>query len=1098
MSGIVSLDEVLRRSANHTTFDKGVRYYEAGKVSEFQSASSGSGYEAWVDGHDAYSYRVQIFCDHAGKMSDADCSCPANSAYYGFCKHIVAVLIYIIRNTVSGKNEPIDSNDLPPWVKEGHRNRVRSVMEKFQTPMTISERRSPESFGNEHLFVQYEVELVPSYEEKVDRWVTVQLRVGPKRVYVVKDIAAFLEAVMEAKELYFTKTFIYDPDIYRLSDVDMEMLQFLSELARDEERYRQLVGSQTQYIVENGARTLYIPSHRVEEFLKMLPPGQFVFANGDESTPYQSLLWKEGKTPFSFFLTKENSYFTIENKEQRQLYLITEEGLCIEGSTLYTLSNTEIAFILPFHQQLERLPEEKLYILPEQMEEFASTVLPLIQKEGCLQVDEPISEKIIHYPLHVEVHLEQEEEDGNERLIATISYHYGENLLDPLRNQQDRSDEHILIRDTEKEQRVMGLFETSGFHFNGDQLYLEGEEELFTFLYEYLSDLEKEADVYSSKEVDQMWYREREEQILPALELDRSMNWLEIEFDLPEVEEKELQSLLRALKEKKKYYRLPSGTFMSLQDQGMKMIQTLVQEEGGKPQFEGNKIKLPALRALQVDAWGREQGVSLKRGGRFRRLVRDIQEPETLEFAIPSSLTATLRDYQRYGFQWMKTLAHYRLGGILADDMGLGKTLQALAFILSEREEQERLGNGPLPPSVVVAPSSLIYNWESECERFAPHLRTVVMAGTVAEREELMRSETDVDLLITSYPLLRRDIAWYEQQQIQTLILDEAQSFKNRQSQTAQAVKRLHAGTRFALSGTPIENRIEELNSILDVILPGLFPSQRRFRELSTSDISKRVRPFILRRMKQEVLTELPDKIETNQLSELTMEQKAIYLATLGQIQTDAAEALRTKGFQKSRMKILAALTRLRQICCHPSLYLENYSGDAGKFAQLRELVEELILNKRRVLIFSQFTSMLALIQQMLKEKGYAYYYLDGQTPSKERVEMVSQFNQGEKDLFLISLKAGGTGLNLTGADTVILYDLWWNPAVEQQAADRAHRFGQKKTVQVIKLIARGTIEEKINQLQQKKRELFDQVIQPGEQMITSLGEDEIRELLSL
>lgn len=373
-----------------------------------------------------------------------------------------------------------------------------------------------------------------------------------------------------------------------------------------------------------------------------------------------------------------------------------------------------------------------------------------------------------------------------------------------------------------------------------------------------------------------------------------------------------------------------------------------------------------------------------------------------------------------------------------------------------------------------------------------------VISGTKQERENLLKDTSGFDVLVTSYQLLRQDLEYYHGQTFSVMILDEAQAIKNDATKTARAVKSVSAGKRFALSGTPIENSLDELWSIFDAVLPGLFPAKRFFKQWPQEKVSRICRPFILRRVKQDVLHELPEKIEHVHTCELTDDQKKLYLGYLERIQGETKQVLEEEGLQKGRMKILAGLTRLRQLCCHPSLFLENYEGGSGKLTELLELVQHSLENRQRILIFSQFSSMLKKIRKQLEARGKDVFYLDGQTPSKDRVYMTERFNRGEKDIFLISLKAGGTGLNLTGADTVILYDLWWNPAVEDQAAGRAHRMGQKNVVQVFRMITRGTIEEKIHKLQQKKKALIENVIQPGETMLSSLSEEEIKELLEM
>jgi SNF2 family DNA or RNA helicase len=420
--------------------------------------------------------------------------------------------------------------------------------------------------------------------------------------------------------------------------------------------------------------------------------------------------------------------------------------------------------------------------------------------------------------------------------------------------------------------------------------------------------------------------------------------------------------------------------------------------------------------------------------------------------------------------------------------------LQSIAFIVSVLPEIREQGL----PAIVVSPASLVYNWYNELQKFAPKIRVVIVDGTKSERRSILQDVSQVDVVLTSYPLLRRDLEEYIAASFHTLILDEAQMFKNHATQTAQAVKSIQAQYRFALTGTPIENRLEELWSIFDAVFPDLFVGRRAFQDLPRATVARRVRPFLLRRLKTDVLKELPEKIESIQASELLPDQKKLYVSYLAKLREETVRHLDAETFQKNRIKILAGLTRLRQLCCHPALFVEDYTGSSAKFEQLLEIIEECRSAGKRMLIFSQFTEMLGIIGRELSYQGVPHFYLDGNTPASERVTLCDRFNEGERDLFLMSLKAGGTGLNLTGADTVILYDLWWNPAVEQQAADRAHRIGQKRIVQVIRLVAHGTVEDKMYELQQRKKNLIDEIIQPGEEALTALTEQEIREILMI
>ena len=445
----------------------------------------------------------------------------------------------------------------------------------------------------------------------------------------------------------------------------------------------------------------------------------------------------------------------------------------------------------------------------------------------------------------------------------------------------------------------------------------------------------------------------------------------------------------------------------------------------------------------------------------------------------------------------MYALDRLHMGGVLADDMGLGKTIQTIALLKGTREEKRT--------SLIVAPTSLTYNWLSEINRFAPELSAAVVSGNAAQRERLLRHITengDVDAVITSYPLIRRDIDLLADYSFRLIILDEAQNIKNAGSMAAVTVKRLKGDSRFALTGTPMENGVGELWSIFDFVLPGYLPGYHSFLRkyqdgADSEDLRQRIRPFLTRRLKQDVLTELPDKIETRLTAQMTPEQKNVYQAAMERLRPKVNRLIEEKGIGRSRMEVLSAITELREICCHPSLVLDGYTGSSGKLEMLLELLPDMIQSGRRMLIFSQFTSLLKLIRPRLEEHGWETMYLDGDTPAGERLEMTEKFNSGEVPLFLISLRAGGSGLNLTGADVVIHYDPWWNPATEDQATDRAHRIGQTKKVDVIRLVMGESIEEQVVELGSRKKALFDQLITPGEAGLSALTEQDIRLLFS-
>lgn len=505
-------------------------------------------------------------------------------------------------------------------------------------------------------------------------------------------------------------------------------------------------------------------------------------------------------------------------------------------------------------------------------------------------------------------------------------------------------------------------------------------------------------------------------------------------------------------------------------------------------------IRLQAYRACYLQSLLESLGLPIEVDEKTQETVRLLTDPGKVQ-DVKLTDGLSLRPYQERGFQWLLALDRLHMGGVLADDMGLGKTVQVIALLMATRQEGQ--------VSLVVAPTTLTYNWLSELGRFAPDLSVMVLGGSAAQRASQIRhvkEAHDVDVLITSYPLIRQDIEQLTTIEFRFAILDEAQHIKNAGSKGAQAVRQLQAQTRFALTGTPLENGVGELWSIFNFVLPGYLLSYsaflRRYQDgTDAEDLRRRISPFLMRRLKKEVLTELPDKIESVFTAQMSPEQAKVYEATMMRLRQRVDSIVKEKGFERGRTEVLAAITQLREICCHPSLVLDDYTGTSGKLDMLLDMLPEAIAKGRRVLLFSAFTSMLKILRRELDDAGYETMYLDGDTPAQRRVEMAEQFNAGQGQIFLISLKAGGTGLNLTGADMVIHYDPWWNPAAEDQATDRAYRIGQTRKVEVIRLVTHASIEEQVVALGQRKKALFDQLIKPGESMVGGLSPQEIMSL---
>ena len=554
----------------------------------------------------------------------------------------------------------------------------------------------------------------------------------------------------------------------------------------------------------------------------------------------------------------------------------------------------------------------------------------------------------------------------------------------------------------------------------------------------------------------------------------------------------ELEQLLNSYHQHKKYYRLKNGNFIQLEDSSLSVLAELSEGlELDTKQLADGHLQLPKYHSLYINQVLKDNEAEIEtvRNYDFRQIIRNMQNIENSDYESPKDLKTELRPYQKFGYQWLRTLADLGFGGILADDMGLGKTVQIIAFLLAKVCEAE--AENKIIKALIVCPASLVYNWESEIQRFAPFLSVCTIVGTTEQRKELIGKQGQYDITLTSYDLLKRDLESYKNYQYDYEIIDEAQNIKNYTTQAAKAVKSIQADIRFALTGTPIENSLSELWSIFDYLMPGLLGSYQKFRKkyenpiiTNTDDeISKRlqkmVKPFILRRLKRDVLKELPDKIEEVILSKMENEQERLYNANAQKVLASLA-AKSDDEFKTSRIQILAELTKLRQLCCDPSLIYDDYQGGSAKLEACMELVNSAIDANNKILIFSQFTSMLDIIKGRLDELKIDAYMLTGSTTKEKRRELVDRFNKDQTPVFLISLKAGGTGLNLTAASIVIHYDPWWNLAAQNQATDRTHRIGQEQIVTVYKLLAKDTIEEKIEKLQEKKAQLSDQIISEG------------------
>ncbi|TVX92023.1 DEAD/DEAH box helicase [Paenibacillus agilis] len=1084
-----------------TSYRRGLKYYLSRRIVEFKQITEHL-YAALVRGNEDYSVQVRL---PTVKEVEASCTCPASNTYFPYCKHIAAVMLAVC-------DSRFDKKTADQYLPSALQNRYSATISSKDTALTRNmisifssqayqsasqddyDAYEDDDYARETLQVEWICHAVSHARRS---YFALEFRIGPQRLYIVPKVREFLTAFAQAQPFAFSKKFTYSPDQYRFTAQDEAIIRKLIDIVRIEESYYDLMYGLNSSGRLGTERTIVIPPHMWEETIPLLL--QVPIRIEQDTKQYDLRLGEQGKVPLSFRIKQdETDIYELAIEGLQTAVPMEQYGyICAEGM-LCPVSDLQLDQFTALKKLFYMSRSNEVRISANELPAFIERALPGIKALGQVAIAPEIADKIVSPSLITKIYIDKS--DNN--LSVLVEFLYDDKVIYPFQPEQlstDQDVERYVLRSYEQENEIVRILEQSGLRNNGKQLYTNDEEAIYSFLYHLLPKLEPIAQIYSTEAVKSLMFQ-APQQPRAMLDMDTATDWLEVKFDMAGIEQDDIHDILFSILEKRKYYRLPSGAFVSLEQESYRQFGDLMHEVGmSRSEVQQDRIFLPITRGLSLIETGddyRARGV--KFGKQFRQMLDHMKSPEDLEFEVPAPLENVLRDYQTYGFHWLKTLSYYRFGGILADDMGLGKTLQSIAYIVSEREALSQQQTETNKPVLVVAPASLVYNWRNELHKFAPQLRVELAAGLKDERSQVIESLDEVDVLITSYPSLRRDIHLYENIVFSILLLDEAQTIKNEATQASKAVRQITASRRFALTGTPIENSVEEVWAIFEAVFPGLFTSKKSFQALSREELARKVRPFILRRLKQDVLKELPDKIETLHMTELSLDQKKLYLAYLSRLQEETLEVLAAEGFQKGRMKILAGITRLRQLCCHPSLFIQEYEGTSGKLEQLLELVDECMSSGKRMLIFSQFTSMLTLIRSELEASGRPVFYLDGKTPPSERVELCQRFNEGERDIFLISLRAGGTGLNLTGADTVVLYDLWWNPAVEQQAADRAHRIGQKNVVQVIRLVTHGTIEEKIYELQQRKKDLIHEVIQPGEETMSAITEQEIREILSI
>ncbi len=1044
-------------------FADGFAYYRNGRVTGAVASRDKTAYQFSVKGN--YTYKVTV---RMGDELDFSCTCAANATRTtGACKHVIASLLFLnqFRNNTRSREAQSPEEQRASQILDYYADLDSGIVSGDTCRVQVS------------FFYQ-------GILRQSDSVIPMRIAMGTSKYYKVQSVKKVLDSLRGGQNFSLGKDFTYRAGITELDRTSQRVISYLIDLLAMEERYG-IVGERSVF----QKNEIWLSQGMFLEVLRRMGnhPFQLILQN----RLVDGVTFRDCNPRIAYEIDAVDDYVSLCYGEHARVFSMTADGeLMFYDNVIYHPRSQFTKNYLPIYNTLSK-ENAKIVFRGEQAKQFLEEVLPKLSDSMSMEIPDSLKERYLTYPLEASLYLDYIH--GN--LRAELRYTYGAYSF----NSFSEPDIHgfILVRDQKKEDAIGQALQECKFEMHNGYYLLCDSDGIFDFISGNRGALPELCELLYSGSFQHLRISQGEK-VSYGVRMRSGEDYLSLEISYDDIPKQELKDIFCSLQLKKRYYRLKDGNFLMLDSQALQDTLALIHSVGGSvKKMRDEAIPIDASRACYLEELLKNSGSDFSMDERIYTLIHELKNPPKL--SCPKEIRANVRPYQMAGYEWMYNLARHGMGGILADDMGLGKTLQAIMLIASLPDDETAL---------IVCPTSLMYNWKDEVENFASGMTCIIIAGTPEERRAALE-ETDARIVITSYPLLRRDIRFYHGREFGCVFIDEAQNIKNSTSMNAISVKQLQTKRRFALTGTPIENSLSEIWSIFDFIMPGYLFHHARFvaeyeRPIMNNDeeriaqLNLRIDPFILRRMKQDVLKELPDKTEEKILVDLSDRQKKIYASYLehykGEFHLEEEDEY---SLDNNRIRILSALMRLRQICCHPATFVEGYDGDSSKMELLLELLQNAIGSGHRILVFSQFTSMLALIKKELDMLAISYYEIEGETKITARNRYVKEFNEGNRDVFLISLKAGGTGLNLTGADMVIHVDPWWNPAVEDQATDRAYRIGQTKQVHVIKLLARGTIEEKIYRLKQKKQQLADSVIDKREDFLSRLTKQELLDIFS-
>lgn len=994
-------------------------------------------------------YDVTIILENNKEIVRTTCDCKAFRNFQS-CKHIGAVFVNYYEQIFKGNI--INVNKITNEILNKFIPKEESLIKKelqVQLYINITERESYYYYAKS--FMEYNVKIL----------------IGEDKLYTLGNHANAFKSAYETGcgEVYFGKNFTFIPEKYYLSNESKTIIESYLDICE-------------------GYYNKSISSNMLKKFLDKIKNTKFVVNN------YQIEGIKDGFPIDTNLVKRNNSYelnFDLENVE---CLIENDYEYILYKGKLYHLNNKEQSLI----EDLIENNLDKLLITKDKVDTFTKGLLGIVRKN--LKIDSSVNDIVLPNEINTKLYFDLR----SSYILLDIIFKYDDKEI----NYLDKSNE--VLRDISYETKVINDLLKYGFILEKDKIILKDLEAEVKFLEEGLEELATRYEIFTTEKFKNINIKKKTS-ISSMFRIGQD-NILSYNFNIGDINSDELVNIFANMKDRKKYYRLKNGNILNLEDESLKELSELKDDlELSDADIIAGHGTILKYRAIYLDSLKNTKYNIINTDNLFNNFINKFNKYKDVELTLSEDELKILRDYQIKGVKWLYTLAKTGFGGILADEMGLGKTIQVIYYI------KEMLKDDENSKFLIVVPTSLAYNWDHEFAMFGSNIKRKICLGSKEKRINILKNLTDTNVLITTYGLLREDEDLYQNLSFNTMIIDEAQNIKNNMAGITKVVKKIQAETKFALTGTPLENSILELWSIFDFIMPGYLASLTKFQskykikdfdeesEILIKSLSKQINPFILRRKKQDVIKELPEKLVNDIYIELKEDQKKLYIAELNRVKEEMKQIIENDGMNKARFLILQLLTKLRQICIDPKIIYENYTDGSNKLDQLEMLVNEYTKNNHKILIFSSFKTALNIVKEKLNNNKIKTYMIDGSVPAKDRIEMVDNFNNNDDvKVFLIMLKSGGTGLNLATADVVIHLDLWWNPQAENQATDRAHRIGQKNTVEVVHLITKGTIEEKILELQNKKRILSDKLIDGDirdKNVISELTEDDIKNLLS-